>query len=143
MTIFDDNNKPSVDRGSGLVYDLDEATDMGSYDTNAYAQKREAKSGRNIMGLAAMLADANMRGGAGVSDLEDNLERDTASAEGDGTENDEVKENNQNVEDTGQPDILPPQVAGTAGSDIAADGSPPTAASAQSPPAKAVVEAQE
>ena len=30
MTIFDDDNKPYVDRGYGLVYDLDEATDMGS-----------------------------------------------------------------------------------------------------------------
>ena len=47
------------------------------------------------------------------------------------------------MEGTGQPNLLPPQVAGTAGSDIAADGSPPTAASAQPPPAKAVVEAQE
>ena len=37
MTIFDDNNKPSVERGSGLVYDLDEATDMGSYNTNTFA----------------------------------------------------------------------------------------------------------
>ena len=60
MTIFDDDNKPSVDRGSGLVYDLDEATDMGSFDTNAYAQRREAKNGKNVMGLAAMLAEANM-----------------------------------------------------------------------------------
>ena len=94
------------------------------------------------MGLAAMLVDANMRGGAGVSDLEDNLERDTASAEGDGTKNDEIMENNQNVEDTGQPNLLP-QVVGTTGSDIVANGSPPTAASAQSPPAKAVVEAKE
>ena len=76
MTIFDDDNKPSVDRGSGLVYDLDEATDMGSYDTNAYAQRREAKSGKNTMGLAAILADANMKDGAGIGDLEDNLEDD-------------------------------------------------------------------
>ena len=90
MTIFDDDNKPSVDRGSGLVYDLEEATDMGSYDTNTYAQRREAKSGKNIIGLAAMLADVNMRGGAGISDLEDNLEEDAASAEGDGTEDDAV-----------------------------------------------------
>ena len=78
-----------------------------------------------------------------MSDLKENLERDTASAEGDGTENDAVMKNNQNVEDTGQPNLLPPQVAGTAGSDISADGSPPTAASAQCPPAKAVVESQE
>ena len=123
MTIFDDDNKPSVNRGSGLVDDLDEATDMGSYDTNAYAQKREAKSGRNIMGLAAMLADANMRGGAGVSNL------DTSYAEGNGTEYDEIMDTTQSVEDTGHSNLLP-QVAGTAGSDIAADGSPPTATSA-------------
>ena len=142
MTIFDDDNKPSVDRGSELVYDLDETTDMGSYDTNAYAQKRETKSGRNVMGLAAMLAEANMRGSAGASDLEENLERETDSAEGDGTGNDEIMDNTQNLDDTGH-SILPPQGSGTAGSNIAADGSPPTAASAQSPPAKAVVEAPE
>ena len=48
MTILDDDNKPSVDRGSGLVYDLDEATDMRSFGTNAYAQRREAKNGKNV-----------------------------------------------------------------------------------------------
>ena len=131
-----------MDRGSGLVHDLDEATDMGSYDTNAYAQKREAKSGRNVMGLAAMLAEANMRGSAGASDLEENLERETDSAEGDENGKDEIMGNAQNMDDTGH-SILSPQGAGTAGSNIAADGSPPTAASAQSPPAKAVVEAPE
>ena len=143
MTIFDDDNRPSVDRGSGLVYDLDEATDMGSYDTNAYAQRREAKSGKNVMGLAAMLAEVNMKGGAGISDLEDTSEDDAASAEGDGTKDDAVMKNNKNVDDTGQPNLHPPQVAGIAGSDTAADGSPPTATSAQPPPAKDVVEAQE
>ena len=141
MTIFDEDDKPSVDRGSGLVYDLDEAIDMGSYDTNAYAKKRETKSGRNVMGLAAMPAEANMRGSAGASDLEENLEREMDSAEGDETGNDEIMGNTQNMDDTGH-SILSPQGAGTAGSNIAADGSPPTA-SAQSPPAKAVVEAQE
>ena len=61
--------------------------------------------------------------------------------EGDENETDEKMGNTETIDDTG---ILtpPPQGAGTAGSDIAADGSPPTA-SAQSPPAKAVVEAQE
>ena len=131
-----------MDRGSGLVYDLEEATDMGSYDTNAYAKKRETKRGRNVMGLAATLAEANMRGSAGASDLEENLERETDSAEGDGNGNDEIMGNTQNMDDTGH-SILSPEGAGTAGSNIAADGSPPTAASAQSPPAKAVVEAKE
>ena len=94
------------------------------------------------MGLAAMLAEANMRGSAGASDLEENLERETDSAEGDENGNDEIMGNTQNMDDTGH-SILSPQGAGTAGSNIAADGSPPTAASAQSPPAKAVVEAPE
>ena len=59
-----------MDRGSGLVYDLDEATDMRSFDTTAYAQRREAKNGKNVMDLAAMLAEANMKGAAGTSNLE-------------------------------------------------------------------------
>ena len=141
MTIFDEDNKPSVDRGSGQVYDLDEATDMGSYDTNVYAKKRETRNGRNVMGLAAMLAEANMRSNVGAGDQEENLEREMDSDEGDENGTDEIMGNTQNTDDT-EHLIPPPQGAGTAGFDIAADGSPPTA-SAQSPPAKAVVEAQE
>ena len=117
-----------MDRGSGLVYDLNKATDMGSYDTNAYAQRREAKSGKNIMGLAAMLADANMKGGAGISDLEYNVDNDAASAEGNVTTEDAIMKYNHHAEDTGQPNCLPPQVAGITGSNTTADGSPPTAA---------------
>ena len=143
MTIFDADNKPSLDRGSGLVYDLDEATTMGSYDTNAYAQRREAKSRKNIMGIAAMMADANTKSGAGVSDLEDHLEDDVASAEDDGTKEDVIMKNKLHVEDTRQPNFLLPQVAGIAGSDTAADGSPPTDASAQSPPVEPVAGAKE
>ena len=141
MTIFDEDNKPSVDRGSGQVYDLDEATDMGSYDTNAYTKKRETRSGRNVMGLAAMLAEANMRSNEGAGDQEENPEEGMNLDEGDENETDEKMGNMESTDDTRNL-TPPPQGAGTAGSDIAADGSPPTA-SAQSPPAKAVVEAQE
>ena len=51
MTIFDEDNKPSVDRGSGQVYDLDEATDMGSYDTNAYAKKKGDEERKKRYGI--------------------------------------------------------------------------------------------
>ena len=101
MTIFDNNNKPSVDRGLGLVYDLDEATDMGSFDPTAYAQRREAKNGKNVMGLAAMLADSNMKGAAGTSDFEDTSEDDAVSVEGDGTKEDAIIQNADDVQDTG------------------------------------------
>ena len=93
------------------------------------------------MGLAAMLAEANMRSSAGASDQEENLEREMDSAEGDENGKDEIMGNTQNVDDT-EHSILSSQGAGTAGSNIAADGSLPTASS-QSPPAKAGVEAQE
>ena len=101
MTIFDNNNKPFVERGSGLVYDLDEVTDMGSFDTTAYAQRREANNGKDVMGLAAMLAEANMKGAAGTSDLEDTSEDDAVSVEGDGTKEDAIIQNADDVQDTG------------------------------------------
>ena len=101
MTIFDDDNKPSVERGSGLVYDPDEVTDMGSFNTTAYAQRREANNGKDVMGLAAMLAEANMKGAAGTSDLEDTSEDDAASVEGDGTKDNVIMQNSEHVEDTG------------------------------------------
>ena len=95
------------------------------------------------MGLAAMLADLNMKGAAGTSDIEDTSGDNAASVEGDGTKDDVMMQNANDAQDTGQPILNPPQVAGNAGAVSAADGSPPTAVSEQPPPAKPVVEAQE
>ena len=148
MTIFGDDNKPSVDMGSGLIYDLDDATDVGSMDTTAYMQSRKKENGKNAMGLAAMLAESSMKSAAGTSDVEDTSADEAASVEGDGTEDDEGMETNDDAQNTIPPTLnlshfSDTDVAGNAGSETAADGSPPTATSAQPPPAKAVVEAQE
>ena len=85
MTIFDHNNKPSVDTGLGLIYDLDEATDIGSMDTTAYMQSRKKENGKNVMGLAAMLAESSMKSTASASDIKDISADDASSVEGDGT----------------------------------------------------------
>ena len=90
-----------------------------------------------------MLAEANMKGAARTSDLEETSEDDAVSVEGDGTKDNAIMQNDDDVQDTGQPILHPPQVAGYAGSNTAADGSPPTEASAQSPPGEPVVGAQE
>ena len=59
MTIFDDDNRPSVDRGTGLIYDFEDATDVGSMNTHAYMQRRKNK--KTAVGLTAMMAESSMK----------------------------------------------------------------------------------
>ena len=51
--------KPSVGRASGLVYDFDNATDVGSMNKQVYVQHRNNKSA--AVGLAAMMAEPSMK----------------------------------------------------------------------------------
>ena len=57
MSIFDKEEKSSVDRGSGLVYGLDDATDVGSMDTNMFMNKK--KSSKAAMGHAEMMRQSS------------------------------------------------------------------------------------
>ena len=36
MSIFEEDAKPAVDRGSGMIYDLDDATDIASMDMTTF-----------------------------------------------------------------------------------------------------------
>ena len=95
------------------------------------------------MGIAAMLADLNMKGAAGTSDIEDISGHAAISMEGDGTKDNEIMQIVDDAQDTVQPTLNLPQVAVNAGVVTAANSSPPTAVSEQPPPGKPVVEAQE
>ena len=95
------------------------------------------------MGLAAMLAESSMKGGAGASNIEDISADDAAYVEGCGTTDDEAMETVDEAQNTVQPTIDPSQVAINAGVVSAADGYTPPDASEQPPPGKPVVEAQE
>ena len=49
MSIFEEDAKPAVDRGSVMIYDLEDVTDIASMDTTAFVNQKKSK--KDAIGL--------------------------------------------------------------------------------------------
>ena len=62
LNIFDDENKPVIDHGSGNIFDINNATDVGSMNTAAYDNHINGRPTpkTTLRGLEAALSKAKV-----------------------------------------------------------------------------------
>ena len=93
MSIFKEDAKPAVDRGSGMLYDLDDATDIASLDTTTFMNPKRSK--KAAIGLEQMMAQTY------VQNDTSNEGNDEEEDEGEDNE-DACNENENEEEDEGE-----------------------------------------